>query len=98
MHQNVHKKLLETEISNQAMASFLYRVASGGETGGAFGLVDMLYAFVRERSEVVVSEALQNMGGYGYVREYGIEKKLRDVKTLQALLPTALTDWAAARD
>lgn len=63
MHQNVHKKLLETDVSNQAMASFLYRVASGGETGGAFGLVDMLYAFVRERSEVVVSEALQNMGG-----------------------------------
>ncbi len=98
MHQNVHKKLLEMEVSNQAMASFLYRVASGGETGGSFGLVDMLYAFVRERSEVVVNEAMQNMGGYGYVREYGIEKKLRDVKTLQALLPTALTDWAAARD
>ena len=97
MHQNVHKKLLETEVSNQAMASFLYRVASAGGTGGAFGLVDLLYAFVRERSEVVVSEAMQNMGGYGYVREYGIEKKLRDVKTLQALLPTALTDWAAAR-
>lgn len=96
-HQNVCKKLVEMEVRNQAMASFLYRAACDGDGAGTFGLTDMLFAFVRDESEHVVSEAMQNLGGYGYIREYGIEKKLRDIKALQALLPTSLTDWVAAR-
>ncbi|MBU1669608.1 MAG: acyl-CoA/acyl-ACP dehydrogenase [Actinobacteria bacterium] len=82
-HQNVYKKLAEMETANQAMASFLFRAACNGE-----GLEAMLFAFVKAQSEHVASEAVQNLGGYGYMREYGLEKKLRDIKTLQALLPT----------
>jgi hypothetical protein len=67
-----------------------------GTDGPSFGLTDMLYAFVKNASEHVVSEAMQSLGGYGYVREYGIEKRLRDIKTLQALLPTPLDDWVGA--
>lgn len=96
-HQNVCKKLVEMEVANQAMASFLYRTAAGAGNGASFGLVDLLYAFVKDSCEHVVSEAMQSLGGYGYIREYGIEKKLRDIKTLQALLPSNLTDWVAAR-
>lgn len=92
-HQNVYKKLVEMETKNQSVASFLYRAAFGGAAGTGFSLNDMLYAFTKTESEHVVSEAMQTLGGYGYTREYGIEKKLRDVKTLQALLPTALDDW-----
>jgi alkylation response protein AidB-like acyl-CoA dehydrogenase len=95
-HQNVYKKLVEMEVSNQSMASFLYRAACNDAAEG-FGLRDMLYAFVKSSSEHVVSEAMQSLGGYGYIREYGIEKRLRDIKTLQALLPTSLTDWVGAR-
>jgi len=29
------------------------------------------------------SDALQIMGGYGYMHEYGMEKRMRDAKTLQ---------------
>lgn len=92
-HQNVYKKLVEMETKNQSVASFLYRAAFSGAAGAGFKLGDMLYAFTRAESEHVVNEAMQTLGGYGYTREYGIEKKLRDVKTLQALLPTALDDW-----
>jgi alkylation response protein AidB-like acyl-CoA dehydrogenase len=96
-HQNVYKKLVEMEVKNQSMTSFLYRAACNGAGDGAFDLRDMLYAFTKAESEYVVSEAVQSLGGYGYTREYGIEKKLRDIKTLQALLPTCLTDWLGTR-
>jgi alkylation response protein AidB-like acyl-CoA dehydrogenase len=87
-HQNVYKKLVEMEIKNQSMASFLYRAACNGGGDGIPGLEDMLFAFTKATSEHVVNEAVQTLGGYGYMREYGLEKKLRDIKTLQALLPT----------
>lgn len=92
-HQNVRKKIVEMEIKNQSMASFLYRAACNGAGEGTFTLRDMLFAFVKRESEYVTNEAVQSLGGYGYMREYGVEKKLRDIKTLQALLQTPLTDW-----
>jgi alkylation response protein AidB-like acyl-CoA dehydrogenase len=92
-HQNVRKKIVEMEIKNQSMTSFLYRAACNGTADHEFNLKDMLYAFTKSESEYVVNEAMQTLGGYGYMREYGIEKKLRDVKTLQAILPTTLTEW-----
>ena len=96
-HQNVRKKLVEMEIRNQSMASFLYRAACNDVDDGAFNLKDMLYAFMKVESEHVVNEAMQTLGGYGYMKEYGLEKKLRDIKTLQALLPTCLADWLGLR-
>ena len=96
-HQNVRKKLVEMEIKNQSMASFLYRAACSDVNDGEFNLKDMLYAYVKTESEHVVNEAIQTLGGYGYMREYGLEKKPRDIKTLQALLPTTLSDWLGTR-
>lgn len=96
-HQNVLKKLVEMEVKNQSMASFLYRAALNAVDEEAFNLRDMLLAFTRAESEYVVNEAIQTLGGYGYMREYGLEKKLRDIKTLQALLPVRASDWLATR-
>ena len=96
-HQNVRKKLLEMEIKNQSMVSFLYRAAYDEEDDGNFNLRDMLYTFMKAESEHVVNEAIQTLGGYGYIMEYGLEKKLRDIKTLQALLSTNRTDWLGLR-
>ncbi|MHB8895940.1 MAG: acyl-CoA dehydrogenase family protein [Candidatus Geothermincolia bacterium] len=95
-HQNVRKKLVDMEIKNQSMASFLYRAACS-DSGAGFNLEDMLYAFTKTESEHVVNEAVQSLGGYGYIKEYGLEKKLRDVKALQALLATPLHDWLGSR-
>jgi alkylation response protein AidB-like acyl-CoA dehydrogenase len=96
-HQNMRKKLVEMEIKNQSMASFLYRAALSGTDKDGFGLADMLFAFLQGESEYVVNEAVQCLGGYGYMRDYGLEKKLRDVKALQALLATPLGDWLGVR-
>jgi len=96
-HQNVRKNLIEMEIANQSMASFLYRAACNDADDGASNLKDMLFAFMKVQSEHVVNEAIQTLGGYGYMKEYGLEKKLRDIKTLQALLPTCLADWLGLR-
>lgn len=89
-HQNVRKKIIDMEIKNQALASFLYRVAGIADkynvSPSFHNLCEMLITFASSESEYVCNEAVQNHGGYGYMKEYGVEKKLRDIKTLQSLL------------
>lgn len=40
-----------------------------------------------EQARVAVSDCLQVLGGYGYMEEYRLEKRLRDALTLEALWP-----------
>jgi alkylation response protein AidB-like acyl-CoA dehydrogenase len=96
-HQGVRQKILAMEARNQAMMSFLLRAALAPVDDVRFNLCDLLLDFVRDTAEEVCNDALQQLGGYGYMREYGLEKRLRDVKTLQALLPTRLSDWLGCR-
>ncbi|HNZ64868.1 MAG TPA: acyl-CoA dehydrogenase family protein [Smithella sp.] len=92
-HQNVRKKIIDMEIKNQAMASFVYRAAHNQFNHTGFDLCDMLFAFTGAEAEYVCNEAIQSLGGYGYMKEYGLEKKLRDIKTLQAFMSCSLMDW-----
>jgi alkylation response protein AidB-like acyl-CoA dehydrogenase len=92
-HQNVRKKIIDMEIKNQAMASFVYRTAYHQCDDSRYNLRDMLFAFTGAEAEYVCNEAIQSLGGYGYMKEYGLEKKLRDIKTLQAFMSCSLTDW-----
>ncbi|MBI2060951.1 MAG: acyl-CoA/acyl-ACP dehydrogenase [Nitrospirae bacterium] len=39
-------------------------------------------AFATQSAEQICSEAIQVLGGYGYMEDYGLEKRLRDAKTL----------------
>ena len=39
--------------------------------------------FVTDSMQEVVSNAVQIMGGYGYSREYPVEKLMRDAKVFQ---------------
>lgn len=51
----------------------------------AADVADALYAkaFCADSALETASDALQIMGGYGYMHEYGMEKRMRDAKTLQ---------------
>ncbi|MDI6796159.1 MAG: acyl-CoA dehydrogenase family protein [Desulfatibacillaceae bacterium] len=51
----------------------------------AGNLADALYAkaFCADSALETAGDALQIMGGYGYMHEYGMEKRMRDAKTLQ---------------
>ena len=45
----------------------------------------MAKRFATDTAFKVCNEALQIHGGYGYIREYGIERYLRDVRVHQIL-------------
>ena len=57
----------------------------GGRTIGAFALTEasMAKLFASETAEAVVSGAMQTLGGYGYLEEFGIAKIYRDVRVCQ---------------
>jgi hypothetical protein len=40
----------------------------------------MAKLFATEVAETVVSDSLQTMGGYGYMKEYPLERMARDVR------------------
>ena len=41
----------------------------------------------------VASEAVQLMGGYGYMKEYDVERFYRDAKTLELIGGNAVDGW-----
>ena len=43
----------------------------------------MAKLFASEAAEQIVSGALQTLGGYGYLEEYGVAKIYRDVRVCQ---------------
>ena len=43
----------------------------------------MAKLFASEMAEKVCSDAIQVLGGYGYLRDYGLEKIARDVRIAQ---------------
>lgn len=45
----------------------------------------LVKAFCTDAALSIVIDAIQIHGGYGYMHEYGLEKKMRDVKVLQLL-------------
>lgn len=68
----------------------------------------MAKLFASDMAMQVTSDAIQIMGGYGYMREYPAEKRLRDAKVTQIYEGTnqiqrlvianhLLKEWAAER-
>ncbi len=66
----------------QSVGRAAWEAAAQNETAD---LADALYAkaFCADSALETASDALQIMGGYGYMHEYGMEKRMRDAKTLQ---------------
>ena len=91
-HQNVRRMLLEMEMRNQAVASFLYRAALN-EPAGPSGCTDLFFAFACGASCEVCVDAVQCLGGYGYMKDYPQERRMRDAYAIQALMNSRLSDW-----
>ena len=93
-HQEVRKMLVHMETLIQAGRSLLYRAAAcTGEPSGQKELAGMADTFCAHMAELVCLDAIQVLGGYGYMKDYGLEKRLRDCKTMQALLGSYAVDW-----
>jgi alkylation response protein AidB-like acyl-CoA dehydrogenase len=85
--QALQFKLADMAIELEAARVFLYQAAwkLDHKTPDATKFCAMAKRFVTDIGFSVVNEALQVHGGYGYLRDYPIERMLRDVRVHQIL-------------
>jgi butyryl-CoA dehydrogenase len=80
-HQAVAFRLADMATELEAARQLVLHAAALKDAGRpALAEASMAKLFASERAERIVSNALQVLGGYGYVEDYVIEKIYRDVR------------------
>ncbi len=83
--QGIQFKLADMESRTAAARELLYRAASKVDAGdrdmGKYSAMAKLIA--SDTAMAVTTEAVQVLGGYGYVSEYPVERMMRDAKITQ---------------
>ena len=80
-HQTIQAYLAEMATSIDAARLLTYRAGFLKDRGQSFGLeASMAKLFASEISVAVAERAIQIHGGYGYVREFEVERIWRDAK------------------
>jgi alkylation response protein AidB-like acyl-CoA dehydrogenase len=83
--QGIQFKLADMETRAAAARELLYRacamVDSGHPDPGKYASMAKLFA--SDAAMAVTVEAIQVLGGYGYVNEYPVERMMRDAKITQ---------------
>ncbi len=83
--QGIQFKLADMESRTAAARELLYRAASkidaGAKDMGKYSAMAKLIA--SDTAMAVTTEAVQVLGGYGYVNEYPVERMMRDAKITQ---------------
>ncbi len=85
--QALQFRLADMTIELEAARSFLWRAAAALDSKAANStqLCAMAKRFGTDVGFKVANEALQLLGGYGYLADYGIEKIVRDLRVHQIL-------------
>ena len=85
--QALQFRVADMEIELQAARTYLRQAAWKLDTGApdATKFCAMAKRFVTDTSFNVANDALQMLGGYGYLADYGIEKLVRDLRVHQIL-------------
>ena len=79
--QNTQFKIADLQTQIDAARLLVYRAAATKDGGAPYGqYAAMAKLFASRTANDVAREAVQMLGGYGYCREYGVERKLRDAK------------------
>jgi alkylation response protein AidB-like acyl-CoA dehydrogenase len=83
--QAIAFKLAEMELRTAAARELLYRACAMAERGepGAAKHSSMAKVFASDTAMAVTIEAVQVLGGYGYVRDHPVERMMRDAKITQ---------------
>lgn len=83
-HQAVGFRLADLATRLEAARQLVLSAASLRDAGQpALTQASMAKVFASEAAEAVVSGAIQTLGGYGYLEEFGIAKIYRDVRVCQ---------------
>lgn len=85
--QALQFRLADMATELEVARIFLWRAASAvdAKAADATKLCAMAKKFVTDRCFDVANQALQLLGGYGYLADYGIEKIVRDLRVHQIL-------------
>jgi len=85
--QALQFRLADMAASLEVARTFLWRAASAldAKAPDATKLCAMAKKFVTDTCFEIANQALQLLGGYGYLAEYGIEKIVRDLRVHQIL-------------
>ncbi|HEX5726168.1 MAG TPA: acyl-CoA dehydrogenase family protein [Longimicrobiaceae bacterium] len=82
--QGMQFKLANMATRLEAARALLYRAAAARDAGERVSkLASMAKLFASEMAMYVTTEAVQVFGGYGYVKEYPVEKLFRDAKVTE---------------
>ena len=83
-HQAIAFKLADMAMKIEAARMMVYRAAWMKDTGREFAqAAAMAKLFASEVAMETTIEAVQVHGGYGYVKEYHVERLMRDAKITQ---------------
>ena len=86
-HQLVAAKLADMETHTEAARGLLYRfgrmVDEGADDAELTKASAMAKLYCTDTAMAVTTEAVQILGGYGYIREYPVERMMRDAKITQ---------------
>lgn len=83
-HQAVGFRLADLATRLEAARALVLSAASLRDAGQpALTQASMAKVFASETAEAVVSGAIQTLGGYGYLEEFGVAKIYRDVRVCQ---------------
>jgi alkylation response protein AidB-like acyl-CoA dehydrogenase len=85
--QALQFRLADMATELEAARTLLWRAAASLDAGNpqATQLCAMAKRFATDTGSKVANDALQLLGGYGYLAEYGIEKIVRDLRVHQIL-------------
>ena len=83
-HQTISFKIAEMATEIEASRQLVYRSARLKDQGENFDLASsMAKLYAAEMAMKVTTDAIQIHGGYGYVKEYHVERLFRDAKITQ---------------
>ena len=84
-HQAISFKLAEMEARTAAARELTYRASAAADRDepGLAKLTSMAKLVASDTAMWVTTEAVQVLGGYGYVSEYPVERMMRDAKITQ---------------
>jgi hypothetical protein len=83
-HQAVGFRLADLATRLEAARQMVLAAAAVKDTGAAcLQQASMAKLFASEAAETIASGAIQTLGGYGYLEEYGLARIYRDVRVCQ---------------
>jgi len=78
---------IKADVAEMCIAQACMALAKSGDGNGSAHLSSSIH--IHELACEAVNDGIQILGGYGYMKDYGQEKRFRDARMVQALLGSA---------